>query len=160
MTPNMRMEQLSLAYVRAIAAEGGYQVGRPEPDVDSVDGVLLATFGRRPRIDVQAKATSQTLDSNGVIQFPLPIKNYNELRADTLTPRILIVLLLPRDNADWLAQSTDELCLRYCAYWFSLAGRPTVPNVSTVTVQIPIADMFDRTQLDGLMSRANAGSPL
>lgn len=160
MTPNMRMEQFSLAYVRAIAAEGGYQVGRPEPDVDSVDGVLLASFGRRPRIDFQAKATSQQLVRNGIIHFPLPVKNYDELRADTLTPRILIVLLMPRDDANWITQSENELCLRHCAYWLSLAGRPDVRNVRAVTVQIPTANMLDRTQLDGLMSKANSGSAL
>ena len=160
MTPQMRMEQFSLAYVRAVVSVAGYQVGRPEPDVDSVDGVLLASFGRRPRIDFQAKATSQALLRNGVIHFPLPVKNYDDLRADTRTPRLLIVLLIPGDDSDWLTQTDDELCLRRCAYWFSLAGRPAVTNVRTVTVQIPIANMFDRTQLDSLMSRANAGSPL
>ena len=156
----MRMEQFSLAYIRAIASVGGYQVGRPEPDVDSVDGILLASFGTRPRIDFQAKATSQALLLNGVIHFPLPVKNYDDLRANTRTPRLLIVLVMPGDNAVWLTQTADELCLRRCAYWLSLAGRPAVPNARTVTVQIPTANMFDRTQLDGLMSRANAGSSL
>ena len=36
MTPNMQMEQRSLVVVRAVAADAGYQVVRPEPDVDSV----------------------------------------------------------------------------------------------------------------------------
>ena len=160
MTPNMQMEQLSLAYVRAIAAQGGYQVGRPEPDVDSVDGVLLSTVGRRPRIDFQAKATSQSLGRSDVIHFPLPAKNYEDLRADTLTPRLLIVLLLPRDNSDWLAQTTTELCLRHCAYWLSIAEHPARSNKHTVTVDIPTANIFDKAQLDGLMGKANTGSAL
>ena len=154
------MEQLSLAYVRAIAAEGGYQVGRPEPDVDSVDGVLFSASGRRPRIDFQAKATSQPLARRGVLRFPLPVKNYNDLRADTMTPRILIVLLLPGDSSAWLTQNTDELCLRHCAYWLSLAGRQAVPNTHTVTVDIPTANIFGSAQLDGLMRKAGRGSAL
>ena len=55
MTPNLQMEQLSLAYVRAVAAGAGYQVSIPNPDVDSVDGVLASSMGRRPRIEFQAK---------------------------------------------------------------------------------------------------------
>ena len=160
MTPNLQMEQLSLAYIRAVAADAGYQVSRPEPDVDSVDGVLLASFGHRPRIDFQAKATAQPVLRNGVIHFALPVKNYDDLRADTRTPRILIVMLMPGDATAWLTQNDRELCLRRCCYWASLAGRPSVPNTSSVTVQIPTANMFNRAQLDGLMVKANAGSPL
>ena len=44
MTPNLKMEQRSLAVIRAVAADAGYQVVTPEPDVDSVDGVLMARF--------------------------------------------------------------------------------------------------------------------
>lgn len=61
MMPNVQMEQLSLVHIRAVAADGGCQVTRPEVDDDSVDGVLMASFGRRPRIDFQAKATTQNV---------------------------------------------------------------------------------------------------
>ena len=69
MTPNMQMEQLSLAYVRAVAASAGYQLTRPEPDVDSVDGVLMASFGKRPRVDFQAKATAQDIVAGNDLHF-------------------------------------------------------------------------------------------
>ena len=55
MTPAKQMEQISLTYVRAVASQAGYQVTIPESDNDSVDGVLMAQFGRRPRIEFQAK---------------------------------------------------------------------------------------------------------
>ena len=47
MTVNMQMEQFSLAYIRDVAARGGYQVTRHEPDLDSVDGVLMSSERRR-----------------------------------------------------------------------------------------------------------------
>lgn len=86
MTPNIRMEQLSLAYIRAVAADAGYQVSRPDPDMDSVDGILMSSQGRRPRIEFQAKATSRDIGRDGNIRFPLPVKNYEKLRADSWTP--------------------------------------------------------------------------
>ena len=162
MTPNISMSRLSMTYIRAIAAASGYSVYETptDEDLDSVDGKLVSFTGARPQIDFQAKATSQDILRDDIIHFPLPVKNYDDLRAATRTPRILIVLLMPPDRDEWLTQSVEELCLRHCAYWLSLEGKGPVPNTSSVTVQIPTANLFDRNQLDGLMLKANAGSPL
>ena len=70
MNPNMRMEQLSLAYIRTVAADAGYQVTRPELDTDSVDGVLMTDSGRRARIEFQAKATARDVVIENHIHFP------------------------------------------------------------------------------------------
>ena len=160
MTLNQQMEQFSLAYIRAVAAQAGYQVTRPEPDTDSVDGVLMAGFGRRPRIEFQAKATSQDILREDSLYFPLPVKNYEDLRDDVLVPRILIVVLMPREEHQWLSQTEDELCLRHCGYWLSLEGQPAVSNRSSVSIAIPTTSIFGRTQLCDLMAKANAGRPL
>ncbi|MXZ24680.1 MAG: DUF4365 domain-containing protein [Caldilineaceae bacterium SB0665_bin_21] len=161
MNPNLRMEQRSLAVIRAVAADAGYLVDRPEVDEDSVDGVLRADFGRRPRIEFQAKSTSRDIRKGDSLHYPLPIKNYNELRLDECwLPRILIVVLMPSVTEPWLSQSEDKLCLDSSAYWLSLAGMPQVSNTSTVTVYVPTANGFDREQLDALMVRAEEGGPL
>lgn len=160
MTPNLQMEQLSLAYIRAVAASVGYQVTRPEPDVDSVDGVLMASFGRRPRIEFQAKATTQDILQGDELRFPLPIKNYNDLRADTRTPRVLIVLLMPGQQSDWMEQTSSELCLRRCAYWLSLENWQSTSNSGTFTVPIPVINVFESHKLVDLMQKAERGEPL
>ena len=158
--PNLQMEQLSLAYVRAVAANVGYQVTRPAIDNDSIDGILMARFGRRPEIHFQAKATTQSILQGGTISFPLPIKNYNELIPPTKNPRILIILLMPREQSDWLRQTTNELCLRRCAYWISLEGWPSSSNKSTVTIPIPVQNVFDCDQLIDLMQKTERGDTL
>lgn len=160
MTPNLRMEQRSLVVIRAVAADAGFQVVRPEPDVDSVDGVLMASFGRRPRIEFQAKSTSRDIIQGGSLRFPLPVKNYDELRIGSWAPRILIVALMPGESETWLSQTEDELCLHSGVYWLSLSGMPERSNTDSVTVPIPTANVFDQGQLAALMSRAEAGSPL
>ena len=160
MTPNWQMEQLSLAYIRTVAAKAGFQVTRPELDIDSVDGVLMAEFGRRPRMDFQAKSTTRNVLRDEALHFPLPLKNYNDLRADTRTPRILIVLLMPDDDARRVAQSEEELCLRHCAYWLSLEDHPATANTSNITVQIPTANIFSVDQLITLMGKADRGESL
>lgn len=157
MIPTIQMEQFSLAYVRAVAASAGYQITRPEVDDDSVDGVVMARTGNRARLEFQAKATSRDVLRPDGLHFPLPIKNYDDLSADTMVPRILIVLLMPKDNNDWLNQTEEELCLRHCGYWLSLANMPPSSNTSSVTVHIPMANIFDQAQLDDLMAKADTG---
>lgn len=153
----LRKEQFSMAYVRVVAAGAGLQVVRPEVDDDSVDGVIMADFGRRPRLEVQAKATSQDMFMGDYIHFPLKIKNYNDLRVDAWHPRVLVVLIMPEDEADWLTQSPERLCLHHCAYWLTLRGRPPTSNTSTVTVQVPKANVFDSAQLADIMHRIELG---
>lgn len=79
-----RKARLSLAYIEAVAARAGYQVSEPRIDDDSVDGLLMGREGRRPRIEFQAKATARDVVGPEHISFPLKIKNYNDLRAETL----------------------------------------------------------------------------
>ena len=98
MHPNERMERLSLSYIEAVASYAGFQVVEPKLDNDSVDGILIADIGRRPRIEFQAKATAQDIRTGDQINFPLSIKNYDDLRIDSITPRILVVLLMPDEE--------------------------------------------------------------
>lgn len=154
-------ELLSLAYVRAVAAVAGYAVtAGPYPDDDSVDGILTGDFGRRPRIDFQAKATARDVLRGSSLHFPLPIKNYDDLRVETITPRILVVLLMPEEPDDWTQQTSEELCLRHCAYWTCLTGEPASSNANSVTVEVPTARVFSSSQLADLMSKAERGDAL
>jgi len=94
------------------------------------------------------------------LAFPLPVKNYNDLRADTRTPRILIVVLIPGDSSQWLNQSHDELCLRNCGYWISLDGQQPRRNTRSVTIDIPATNIFSSEQLADLMRKAERGDSL
>lgn len=161
MTPNMQKELFSFAYISAVAAISGCQVIHPRLDHNSVDGMLRSSEGRQAQIDFQAKATSRDVLRGENIRFPLPMKNYKDLRDDdTMIPRILIVVLMPREPERWLTQTPDELCLRHCGYWLSLEGRPEVPNEATTTVSIPTSNIFDSSHLRDLMTKAGNGSPL
>ena len=160
MDTNTQKERFSLSYIQAVATRAGYVVEETRVDRDSVDGVLLADFGRRPRIEFQAKATSRDVVRGNNIHFPLSLKNYNDLRLDAINPRILIVLLMPQQVQEWVNQTDEELCLRHCAYWLSLEGRPETQNISNITVQVPLANRFDIEQLNDMMEKtATGGAP-
>lgn len=155
--PSRRMERLSLAYIRAVASHSGFDLTERNIDVDSIDGEVISTFGRRPQIGFQAKATGRDVLAEQFVSYPLSVKNYNDLRVDTVCPRILIVYVMPRDELEWLVSGEDALQLKHCAYWISLRGRPDTTNTSTVTVQLPRAQTFDCAQLKVMMGRAQNG---
>ena len=157
---NLIKERISLAYVQAVAARVGYEVIEPKVDVDSVDGLLRSTVGRRPQIEFQAKCSSQDYLRVEEVAFPLKLKNYNELRAETINPRLLIVLLLPPNEADWVLQSEDELIMKKCAYWLSLRNYPPSDNAAQVTVRLPRSQLFSSQQLVELMAKAQIGPNL
>jgi len=94
---NKQKELLSLAYVKAVSATAGLGWSSPSPD-EGIDICLgfEGTIGkmRSPRLELQAKATSrELLRDDGMIHFPLRIKNYNDLRpTNVMVPRILVVM--------------------------------------------------------------------
>ena len=97
MDENMRKSRFSLAYIEAVASHAGQAVEEIKVDSDSVDGTFVSNLGRRPRVEFQAKATSRDVVIGDNIHFPLSIKNYDDLRLEAIIPRILIVLLMPKD---------------------------------------------------------------
>ena len=144
------MEQLSIAYVRAVAAQAGWKFCEIEPDTDSVDGILMSDIGSCPRIEFQLKSTARDIMRDDGLHFPLPIKNYKDLRKETDVPRILIVMWMPKNEADRLNQTRNELCMRHCCYWVSLEGMPEKQNKTSVTVFVPVGNVFDAAQLNNM----------
>jgi hypothetical protein len=159
---SQQKEQLSNVYLQAVTTVAGYSLYRPSVDDDSVDWGIAAkgVMGRirAPRLELQLKSTSRDLLDDKYLRYPLKLKNYDDLRLlDFAIPRILIVLVLPENLADWLQQSEEELCLRYCAYWVSLRGMPETPNTTTVTISLPRSNQFTATALQSIMQRIGQG---
>lgn len=150
LTKNHIESELSIAYVQAVAAKAGFATEYTRLDFDSVD-VSLCGKGKldkdsilhSPKLDLQLKATkNKNINSDGTISFNLAIKNYNDLRAHCLVPKILVVLFLPSDENNWLEHSLDHLIIKECANWMSLRGLPDSKNDGHQTVRIPVANAF------------------
>lgn len=157
-TPHVE-EALSCVYARAVAARAGYDVATFGGDFDSVDLKIQASGLMRPALDLQLKATVNLSEPrDGYVSFPLPLKNYNDLRIDTQTPRLLVVLDLPKDDQHWMEVTGEELVLRRRAYWMSLKGAEETANTSTVSVRIPETNLFNVESLRRLMDQSRTGS--
>ncbi len=152
-------EGLSLVYAKALAVRAGYSVSVPGPDRDSVDLRIHAGGAYRPALELQLKATASFgQPRNGTLPFRLSMKNYNDLRVETQTPRLLVVLELPKEEARWLTVTKEKLVLRRRAYWLSLQqDHEEITGQRTVTVHIPEQNLLDVEALQKLMEQSRVG---
>ncbi len=141
---NQQKEQIAISYVRAIASVAGCSCSCPEVDDSSIDIVFRFTSSPCGGIAAQLKTTSKNqYIHNGFINYPLPIKNYNDLKATSIEKRILICMIVPSDIPnDWVKQDSEFLRINKCAYWMCLENLEDVTNSTTVTVKIPLTNMF------------------
>jgi hypothetical protein len=70
--------------------------------------------------------------------------------------KILVVMLVPRTQDEWLRAGHDRLDLRHCCYWTNLAGQEVTGRRRT-TVRIPTSRIFDDRALCEIMTRVGAG---
>ena len=149
-----RKEALSFAYLHALAAKAGYtcQPG-PRPDMDSIDAIIKSGGPSRTQVDVQLKATSNGTCRDDGLHFRLRRKNYNDLCERRSVPLLLVVLVLPRDEARWVQCTAEALTMRRCGWWESLSGhRPT--RQQSKTIVIPHARRIGRNGIRALMAHA------
>ncbi len=163
LTRNQVESELSLAYLQAVAARMTFAVDVPRVDSDSVDAVISAkgridvtSLRASPRIEVQLKATMQALvQQDDKLSYKLTLKNYDDLRADTLLPRLLILLVLPQDETIWLLHEPERLILQGSAYYVSLKGLPASNNAGHQTIYVPVANQLTPDVLRILMIKAS-----
>ncbi len=163
LTRYQRESELSLAYIHAVAAKASFAVDIPHNDMDSVDAVISArgklavdSIKHSPRIEIQLEASiNATQNGDGNFAYPLSTKNYDELRADTALPRLLVMLALPSDEIEWLVHHPDKLILQKCAYYISLKGMPERAGIDKPTVYIPSTNMLTPDSLTELMIKAS-----
>jgi hypothetical protein len=159
-----RQELLCRAYVHAIAAQAGVHCSRPDPDY-GIDLSLrhVAIVSRRHRdtsvqVDLQLRSTTRAGVTETEVMLDLDVETYNDLRTpETFCPRLLVVLVMPDEEAEWVSQSSDELAIRHCAYWLSLHGYAETSARSTIRIGIPLINRFSVEAVLTIMQRLQEG---
>jgi len=168
MTEQHIKEQISRAYVRAIAARAGilmeecsvdYGVdGRfVDVDYDAEYGRYAAGFG----IDFQLKATKNIIPKGDKLIYDLEVKNYRDLiKTKVGTPRILIVYSMPRQMDEWITITDDDTTLRRCAWWCSLKGQGETNNKNKKRIILPVSQRLTPDELRRLINLVKEGADL
>ncbi len=109
-------------------------------------------------LDLQIKSTMSPVDRQNTIAIDLDVDCYDDLRDERVaTPRILVVHILPQEEALRVQQQPDELVLRGSCFWRSLKGCEPVANSSTIRIAIPTAQTFSAVDLARIMDRLRQG---
>ncbi len=169
MTPKQQREEISKAYVHAVAARCGFKVGNWSQDAGCIDvsiaasGVVGAGAFSDPQIDLQLKASDDPrhILQDGRVACTLRHAHHEQLIAARSIAKLLVVLILPRDAGQWITHSPDSLILRRCAWWKRMTGEAPIPPSPEgyVTVHLPPAQHFSPEALQGIMQRVSMGSP-
>jgi hypothetical protein len=161
MTPAQQQEEVSKAYLHAVAAKCGFTVASWTQDHGGIDCTIGAasTVGighlARPKIDVQLKATCRTdVDRAEFVSWPLDMAHYDGLRAPAHAPHLLVVLLLGTDVDRSIEHTVEQLVLRRCAYWVKMTGMESRDGQS-VRVRLPKSNVFSPAGLRAIMERVS-----
>ncbi len=128
LSDNRRREELSFSYLNAVSAAKGIACQREGHDAHDVDATIKKWVKRpsdnreiKVSAGIQLKSTSKQLtETETTIHYPLDQDNLNDLRLDAIPPSYVALLVLPRDEREWLRLTVDELCIRKCMYIKSL----------------------------------------
>jgi len=157
-------EQLSIAYLQAVATASRCAVESTRVDFNGVDATLESFQGDfdhpYPAIKVQLKCTSRPAKTKQTdIPWQLSRSQYDQLRSPKVqVPRILIVMTCPETVGDWVSQDDDALSVAHAAYWVSLHGAPAIdPGTKSTVVKVPKSQPFNVDHLLAIMSRVGNG---
>ena len=175
------METLQVGYLHAVAAAAGCSLSQPFPDngidwhishtapghtVDdevTIKVQLKCTYQIPPRQPVRlpSPSTEEAAPSprrtGSFFSFTLDNEHLAKLaRTPVSVHKILVVMIVPRSQDDWLRAGHDRLDLRHCCYWTNLAGHPITGRHRT-TVRIPTSRIFDDRALCEIMTRVGTG---
>jgi hypothetical protein len=160
-TENDIKERLSLAYVTAVAARAGCEVREFHVQRNALDVTISAIAGTLAKIDVQLKSTSNDCIEDDYVFFDLDVATYDKLRTTQIqSAQLLVVFVLPANNAEWLAMNEEALILKKSAYWQCFQGAQAVSNAVKLRVRLPRAQIFGPEALRDLMARAHAKAQL
>ena len=105
------------------------------------------------QINVQLKATIQ---SPGNLpdhhSFRLKgISRYERLRKkESEIAKVLVVLFLPKNPAEWISCSSEELVMKNAAYWVNIYAASQTVNSEGITIYLPKANLFSPEGLENL----------
>jgi hypothetical protein len=157
--------ELSYSYFHAVASAAGFTCSLPTRLEDNLGiDVTIRCSDKLAHnsklydfsVDIQLKATIKQLEiSNEKIAYSFRgIKQYDKLRSiNNGNPKIVVILMLPKNSEDWLSITKEELILRKSAYWVSLYGAPESDNSTTQNIYIPLNNLLTVESLKDLMTR-------
>jgi Domain of unknown function (DUF4365) len=159
-----RQEGLSWAYIQAVAAKAVFGYNPRIVDY-GFDLTLQHITKRRGRlgesgfaVNIQARSTTISAMTGDSISYDLDVHTYDLLRIPrTDSIRLLVLLVLPAVEREWLQVTDEELLLRRAAYWYSVRGEWATQNRRSIRLAIPRTQLFTPQILHDFAKRNQRG---
>ncbi|MFF7330650.1 DUF4365 domain-containing protein [Streptomyces sp. NPDC008150] len=149
-----QQEQISLAYLSAVATRAGATSAQWNVDKDGVDVTL-----KRDHIQVEFQmkcSFSPTLLADGeTYAFDLDIRTYDCLRHKNRSAAgFLGLVVVPRDLNDWLVHDDESLLMHCVGYYARIQNLPAATTESTTRIHLPKQQRIDSDGLDRVFGYA------
>jgi hypothetical protein len=149
------MEQLSRAFLRALATNEGFTCEDHQQDFGVDCSVHEASSqarngrtrillsGRSMQVQLKAVTESKVRAGDRSLHFDLESKTFNDLvsraRGGATTPLVLGLLVLPDDRAEWAVVQHHQLEVRHSFYlWAPPTGTTPTPHAASVTIEVDL----------------------
>jgi hypothetical protein len=149
-----QQEQISLAYLSAVATRAGATSATWNVDKDGVDVTL-----KRQHISVefQMKCTfSPIMLADGeTYAFDLDMRTYDDLRAPRRSSAgYLGLVVVPRDMNSWLVHDDEKLLMHCAGYYARIQDLPPVTGQETKRIHLPKKQRIDQAGMDEIFTYA------
>lgn len=153
-------EQISCAFILAVATRAGYTLSDWKVDKDGVD-VTIRRGGLM--VDMQLKCSYSARSVRDGYAFDLDIATYNKLRhPDRSAPGYLGLVVVPPDLETWIIHNEEEVLLRCVGYYAQIQGRGEARTEKTTAIHLPRRQLINGPGLDEMFKlsllRARHGS--
>ncbi|MFD8260268.1 DUF4365 domain-containing protein [Streptomyces griseoluteus] len=150
-----QQEQVSLAYVAALATRGGYTLGKWEVDKDGVDLSIKRSDGLTFELQMKCTYSPELVRRGTAYSYDLDMPTYDKLRAATRTSvGFLGLVVVPRDIEEWMIHDEHELSMRCSGYWAKIQDLPACENSSTKAIHLPVSQRIDLSGFEEMFSHA------
>jgi hypothetical protein len=145
-----RKEQLSVAYLHAVATAAGFTISQFKVDKDGVDATLRS---KGIMVDIQLKCTSTPKVIKAGFSFPLDTKTYDKLRSrERSAAGYLVLVVVPADAQDWIEHQPKHVLLACHAYWAQIQDRNDVAKGKTKSIHLPTTQALDGDALKSMFN--------
>lgn len=163
MDENSKKEEFSYGYIHLLASICGYIIYPSKRAEDNFLGIDLHIIdsdesldnAEAPRIFSQLKCTTQKYfyEEEEFFKYDLEIRNYNQLRKESLDPNILILVIVSENIEDWMVirEAQQNSLINGCAYWASLKGMRETSNTEKIRIKIPKTNLLTPVALQKIM---------
>ena len=143
-------EQLSRAYLHAVATRGGFTIASWNVDKDGVDTTL-----RRGglMVDLQLKCISSPATTATGYSYQLDAATYDKLRdRDRSAPGYIALMIARADLDDWITHADAQLVVGCHAYWAQLQDRTDAATGDTKAVAFPRSQVLSAAAIEKMFA--------